>query len=173
VTSGPRNCSVEAAGWSRSARSRPSWRAEATQSKARKREDEANQAEQEAAEPEAHGDAKAGKRAASRARGARKRADDAQVLAQRKAEASGFEAPTNSSPTDPLAMPLRQLPTDAAGLPKPQTQRNFTDPDSHILKGSDCWVKGYNAQAAVDGDHQVNMAIGVCNQASDAVNLLP
>jgi hypothetical protein len=70
-------------------------------------------------------------------------------------------------------MPLRQLPTDAAGLPKPQTQSYFTDPDSHILKGSDGWVQGYNAQAAVDGDHQVIVDIGVSNQASDAVHLLP
>ena len=147
--------------------------AEAAQAKARQREEEANQAEQEAAETEAHGDVKAGKRAARRARGARKRADDAQRLATRKAEAAGLEAPTNSAPTDPRAMPLRQLPTDAAGLPKPQAQRNFTDPDSHILKGSDGWVQGYNAQAAVDGDHQVIVAIGVSNQASDAVHLLP
>ena len=49
----------------------------------------------------------------------------------------------------------------------------YTDPDSHILKGSDGWMQGYNAQAAVDGDHQVILAIGVSNQASDAVHLLP
>lgn len=30
-------------------------------------------------------------------------------------------------------MPYRQLLTDAAGKPKPQAQRNFTDPDSYIL----------------------------------------
>jgi IS5 family transposase len=70
-------------------------------------------------------------------------------------------------------MPHRQLPTDAAGNPKPQAQRNFTDPDSHILKGSDGWIQGYNCQAAVDGDHQVIVAIGVSNQPSDAVHLLP
>ena len=34
-------------------------------------------------------------------------------------------------------------------------------------------MQGYNAQAAVDGDHQVIVAIGVSNQASDAVQLLP
>ena len=70
-------------------------------------------------------------------------------------------------------MPLRQLPADRAGNPKPQAQRNFTDPDSHILKGADGWIQGYNTQAAVDGDHQVIVAIGVSNQASDAVHLLP
>ncbi|MFQ6540403.1 IS5/IS1182 family transposase, partial [Aphanothece stagnina RSMan2012] len=65
------------------------------------------------------------------------------------------------------------LPTDAIGNPKPTAQRNFTDPDSHILKGADGWIQGYNSQAAVDGDHQVIVAIGVSNQASDAVHLLP
>ena len=70
-------------------------------------------------------------------------------------------------------MPQRTLPTDAAGNPKPTAQRNFTDPDSHILKGADGWIQGYNAQAAVDGDHQVIVAIGVSNQPSDAVHLLP
>ena len=67
----------------------------------------------------------------------------------------------------------RQLPTDAAGHPKPNAQRTFTDPDSHILKGSAGWMQGYSAQAAVDGDHQVIVAIGISNQASDAAHLLP
>ena len=56
---------------------------------------------------------------------------------------------------------------------KPAAQRNFTDPDGHILKGADGWLQGYNAQVAVDGDHQVIVAIGVSNQPSDAVHLLP
>ena len=34
-------------------------------------------------------------------------------------------------------------------------------------------IQGYIAQAAVDGDHQVIVAIGVSNQPSDAVHLLP
>jgi hypothetical protein len=70
-------------------------------------------------------------------------------------------------------MPQRTLPSDAAGNPKPQAQRNLTDPDCHILKGSDGWIQGYNCQAAVDGDYQVIVAIGVSNQPSDAVHLLP
>ena len=57
--------------------------------------------------------------------------------------------------------------------PKPRPRGTFTDPDSHILKGSGGWIQGYNAQAAVDGDHQVIVAIGVSNQPSDAVHLLP
>jgi transposase len=146
--------------------------AEAAAAKARQRQEQAEAAEQEATEAEASGDPMAGKRAARRARGARKRADDAQKLAIEKAEATGLDL-VSTAATDALAMPQRTLPTDAAGHPKARAQRNFTDPDSHILKGGDGWIQGYNAQAAVDGDHQVIVAIGVSNQPSDAVHLLP
>jgi transposase len=147
--------------------------AEAAAAKARQRDAQAEAAKQEAAEAEASGDEQRSKRAARRSRGARKRADDAQKLAIETALAAGLESPALTVQPDPLAMPSRQLPTDAAGRPKPQAQRNFSDPDSHILKGSGGWMQGYNAQAAVDGDHQVIVAIGVSNQPSDAVHLLP
>jgi len=147
--------------------------AEAAAAKARQRQKQAEAAEQDAAEAEASRDEQLSKRTARRSRSARKRANEAQQLAHEKAEAAGIASPATTAENDPLAMPHRQLPTDAAGTPKPQTQRNFTDPDSHILKGSEGWIQGYNAQAAVDGDHQVIVAIGVSNQPSDAVHLLP
>jgi len=34
--------------------------------------------------------------------------------------------------------------------PAAQDQYNFTDPESRLIKGSDGWVQGYNAQAAVE-----------------------
>jgi transposase len=148
--------------------------AEAAAAKARQREEEAETAEHDAAEAEASGNAQLSEQASRRSRGARKRADEAQKLAIEKAEAAGLELSTvAAAEADPLAMPQRTLPTDAAGNPKPSAQRNFTAPDSHILKGADGWIQGYNAQAAVDGDHQVIVAIGVSNQSSDAVHLLP
>jgi len=148
--------------------------AEAAAAKAAKRNEQAEAAEQEAEASEASGDEQRSQRAARRSRSARKRADDAQRLAIEKAGAAGLELSTvAAAETDPSAMPQRTLPTDAAGNPKPQAQRNFTDPDSHILKGSAGWIQGYNAQAAVDRDHQVIVAIGVSNQPSDAVHLLP
>ena len=146
--------------------------AEAAAAKATQRQEQAEAAEREAVEAEASGDEQHSKRAARRARGARKRADDAQKLAIDKAEAAGLDL-VSTAVTDALAMPQRALPTDAASNPKPSAQRNFTDPDSHILKGNDGWIQGYNCQAAVDGDHQVIVAIGVSNQPSDAVHLLP
>ena len=148
--------------------------AEATAAKARPRDQQAEVAEQEVEVAEASRDEPRSKRAARRSRDARKRADDAQKLAMEKAEAAGLELSTvAAAETDPLAMPQRTLPTDAAANPNPSAQRTFTDPDSRILKCADGWMQGYNAQAAVDGDHQVIVAIGVSNQASDAVYLLP
>ena len=147
--------------------------AEAAAAKARQREVQASEAEANAAAAEASGDAQLDKRASRRARGARKRANDTQKLALQTAQAVGLESPVLTGDLDPVAMPQRQLPTDAIGNPKPQAQRNFTDPDSHILKGADGWIQGYNCQAAVDSDHQVIVAIGVSNQPSDAVHLLP
>jgi transposase len=147
--------------------------AEAAAAKAAQRQEQAEAAEQEAVDADASGDEQRSKRASRRARGARKRADEAQKLAIEKAEAAGVDLITPVAETDPLALPQRTLPTDAAGSPRPSAQRNFTDPDSHILKGGGGWIQGYNAQAAVDGDHQVIVAIGVSNQPSDAVHLLP
>ena len=149
--------------------------AEAAAAKAAQRQEQAEAADQEASDAEASGDEQRSKRASRRARGARKRADDAQKLAIEKAEAAGIELLITlaATPADLRAMPHRTIPTDAAGNPKPQAQRNFTDPQSHILKASEGWMQGYNCQAAVDGDHQVIVAIGVSNQASDAVHLLP
>lgn len=147
--------------------------AEAAAAKARQRQAQAEAAELEAAQTEGGGDAQLSRRAARRARGARKRVDDAQKLAIETAEAAGLESPVFTAKLDAVAMPQRQLPRDPSGKPKPQAQRNFTDPGSHILKGADGWIQGYNCQAAVDGDRQVIVAIGVSNQPSDAVHLLP
>lgn len=109
--------------------------AEAAAAKAAQRQQEAAAADQEATEAEARGDDQTIKRAARRGRGARRRADDAHKLAIEKAEAAGHEPPdiTAAGVSDLLAMPQPQLSTDAAGNPKPQAQRNFSDPDSHIL----------------------------------------
>ena len=147
--------------------------AEAAAAKARQRKEQASEAEADAAAAEASGDAQLSKQSSRRARGARKRANDTQKLALQTAQAAGLASAVLTGDLDPVAMPQRMLPTDATGNPKPTAQRNFTDSDSHILKGADGWIQGYNAQAAVDADHQIIVAIGVSNQPSDAVHLLP
>src|SRR5579884_4290467 len=41
--------------------------------------------------------------------------------------------------------------------PDGKAQRNFTDPESRILKTKDGYIKGYNAQAAVDRRMSIGM----------------
>ena len=59
------------------------------------------------------------------------------------------------------------------GVPKDTAQRNFTDPQSRIMKSHDGFVQAYNAQAAVDADSQVIVAQTLTNSASDAQQLAP
>ncbi len=65
-------------------------------------------------------------------------------------------------------------PKTPPGTPKPKAQRNFTDPERRIMKNSDkAYIQGYNAQAAVDHEHQIIVAEDVSNQAADAPQLKP
>jgi len=60
---------------------------------------------------------------------------------------SDDEPPSSSSP-----------PHHADGTPTDKAQRNFTDPDSRIVKTSEGYTQGYNAQVAVDAEQQVIVA---------------
>ena len=64
-------------------------------------------------------------------------------------------------------------PKHPPGVPKPTAQRNFTDPESRIMKGRDGFVQAYNAQAAVDAKAQVILAHHLTNNASDQDGLGP
>jgi transposase len=56
--------------------------------------------------------------------------------------------------------------------PEPKAQRNFTDPESRILKTKDGYIQGYNAQAAVDGEAQIIVAHGLTASPSDQDQLV-
>lgn len=71
---------------------------------------------------------------------------------------------------DPVKNTHKAQPT---GVPSAKVQRNFTDPESRIMKSSQGFVQGYNAQAAVDVDHQVIVAQSVVNTGSDAHQMIP
>lgn len=64
-------------------------------------------------------------------------------------------------------------PKPPSGVPADKAQRNFTDPDSRILKTKDGFIQGYNAQAAVDAGHQIIVAQGLTNCGSDQGQLAP
>ena len=57
--------------------------------------------------------------------------------------------------------------------PPEKAQRNFTDPQSRILKTGDGFIQGYNAQAAADAGHQVIVAHGLTSSGSDQKQLQP
>ena len=57
--------------------------------------------------------------------------------------------------------------------PDGKAQRNFTDPESRILKTKDGYIQGYNAQAAVDGTAQIIVAHGLTNASNDQAQLAP
>lgn len=59
------------------------------------------------------------------------------------------------------------------GVPEDKAQSNFTDPDSRILKRGSTYLQGYNAQAAVDAEHQVIVAQSLGNQQNDVHELVP
>jgi len=59
------------------------------------------------------------------------------------------------------------------GQPREKAQDNFTDPESRIMKAGNAFEQSYNAQACVDEEHQIIVAVGVTNSAADNAQLIP
>ena len=57
--------------------------------------------------------------------------------------------------------------------PDAKAQKNFTDPESRIMKSKDGFVQAYNAQAAVDAEAQIIVAHDVTQSAVDCGQLVP
>jgi transposase len=57
--------------------------------------------------------------------------------------------------------------------PDAKAQKNFTDPESRIMKSKDGFVQAYNAQAAVDAEAQIIVAHDVTQSADDCGQLIP
>ncbi|MGH3148580.1 MAG: IS1182 family transposase, partial [Rubrobacter sp.] len=79
----------------------------------------------------------------------------------------------NDAPPPAEDLPSHSVPHTAEGAPTPKAQRNFTDPDSRIMKVGTSFMQGFNAQAAVDAEHQVIVAQALTNQPPDVEHLVP
>ena len=93
-----------------------------------------------------------------------------------RAEEEAAKSVDAGQPAETATTPSRKKrgpkPKDPPGTPKDKAQRNFTDPDSRIVKNSDkAFIQAYNAQAIVDGESQVIIAADLTNKASDVTHL--
>ena len=73
----------------------------------------------------------------------------------------------------PGDMGQRQREVRRTGKPAGKTQRNFTDPESRLMRTERTYEQGYNCQAAVDAESQVIVARRVGNQQKDEGELIP
>ena len=88
--------------------------------------------------------------------------------AKLKAEAEAAEkraAEGRRKPGRPAAPPSTE--------PDGKAQKNFTDPESRIMKSKDGFVQAYNAQAAVDAEAQIIVAHDVTQSPVDCGQLVP
>src|SRR6266481_4690852 len=60
-----------------------------------------------------------------------------------------------------------------SSVPDAKAQKNFTDPQSRIMKSKDGFVQACNAQAAVDAEAQIIVAQDVTQSAVDCGQLVP
>jgi transposase len=103
---------------------------------------------------------------------ARAAAEDAAEDAAHGSTRRGDEPPPPANPDGSTKPRPGRTPKHEPGKPKPKTQRNFTDPESRIMKGRDGFIQAYNAQAAVDADAQIIVAHRLTNNGSDQDALL-
>ena len=68
-----------------------------------------------------------------------------------------------------------KAPAEPCEKPEPKAQRNFTDPDSRIMKdgASKAFEQCYNAQAAVDAAAQIIVAAEVTQETNDKQQVAP
>ncbi len=102
-----------------------------------------------------------------------KAALEAEAREQHEAEQAAKDNNDDPPPPGATPLPTHQVPRTKDGTPEPKAQRNFTDPESRIMKSGDGFAQAYNCQAAVDAAHQIIVAEAVTNQPPDVEHLIP
>lgn len=102
------------------------------------------------------------------------RAEATEAAAAAQAKLAERERKAETTGRKPAGRPP-QVPDPAQATPDPKAQRNFTDPESRIMKdgATQSFVQAYNAQAAVDGAAQIIVAADVTQAANDKQQLVP
>ena len=101
-------------------------------------------------------------------------ARDAQEAEATKAEAAADDTPDQGEAGGCADdMPRNRPPAGKDGTPTDKAQRNFTDPESRVMKTNDGFIQGYNGQAVVDEAHQIVIAHGLSNRSPDAQHFEP
>ena len=103
--------------------------------------------------------------------------DKEQRLAKIRAAKAELDAEAKAAAAVKAATPPRyrggRRPKHPPDRPRPEAQRNFTDPDSRIMIGRDGFIQAYNAQAAVDQNRQIILAHRLSNNPDDHAALVP
>jgi transposase len=98
---------------------------------------------------------------------------EAEAKAAHEAQEAQKKRDSDDEPPGPTPLPEHRVPTEKDGTPTPKAQRNFTDAQSRIQKTKDGFIQGYNAQAAVDEEHQIIVAQALTNQPPDVEHFVP
>jgi len=101
------------------------------------------------------------------------RAAKASMEAQAKAEAERLATERAAKEAERGRPVPGRRPKALDGEPEDKTQQNFTDPESRIMKTRNGFEQSYNAQAAVDSEHQVIVAHDLTNRQNDMDCLVP
>lgn len=104
---------------------------------------------------------------------ARTRAAKWEEQAEKLSRDDDEEDPPASPGSSADDLPEHRVPTTPEGTPTDKAQRNFTDPDSRIMRRDGSYMQGYNCQAAVDDDHQIIIGCAATNQAADLRHFVP
>jgi len=94
---------------------------------------------------------------------------EAKAALEAQAQAAAAAPRGQDGDDDPQAPSKSEPPP---GVPEDKAQRNFTDPQSRIMKTNDGFIQGYNGQAAVDAEHQIIVACDLTNQGPDSPQML-
>lgn len=100
---------------------------------------------------------------------------EARAAAARAAEAAREKLAAREQRRGSAKGGLPHVPDPEHARPDAKAQRNFTDPDSRIMKDSTTksFTQAYNAQAAVDAERQVIVACGLSQSAADTAAFVP